>query len=103
MDRKFRNICFTLNNYSEEDYKNLLNHEKFKYVIIGIEIGEGGTPHLQGYAELTVQMRFNRVKREIHNQIHFEGGRGTERGDRVLQERQPIRGEGGEESSWGED
>lgn len=79
MDRKFRNICFTLNNYTEEDYRNLLNHEKFKYIIIGKEIGEGGTPHHQGHAELTVQMRFNRVKREIHDQIHFERRYGTQK------------------------
>jgi len=51
---RFRNIVFTLNNYTDDEYNNLLNHKEFKYVIIGKEIGEKGTPHLQRYAELNI-------------------------------------------------
>jgi hypothetical protein len=63
---KYRNICFALNNYTEENYKKLLNNDLFKYVIIGKETGERGTPHLQGYAELKKQMRLKAIMREIH-------------------------------------
>lgn len=46
----FRNVCFTLNNYTDEEYQALLtaNH---KYIVIGKEVGDQGTPHLQGYME----------------------------------------------------
>ena len=50
---RYRHIVFTLNNYSEDEYLNILNSEYFKYVIIGKEIcPTTGTPHLQGYGEL---------------------------------------------------
>jgi len=52
MSRQFRNFVFTLNNYSEEEHETLLKCDSFKYIIIGREIGDSGTPHLQGYAEL---------------------------------------------------
>jgi len=45
---KFRNYCFTINNYSEEEF-NALKEIKCQYLVCGKEIGEQGTPHLQGY------------------------------------------------------
>jgi len=39
MEQKFRNIVFTLNNYTEEEYISLLHNDAFKYVIIGKETG----------------------------------------------------------------
>jgi hypothetical protein len=65
--------------YRRRLYK-LLNNEHFKYVIIGKEKGgKNGTPHLQGYAELISQMRFNRIKREINDRMHFERRYGTQK------------------------
>jgi hypothetical protein len=49
--KRYRNICFTLNNYSEEDFNTLLHHPLFKYCSIGKEIGEEATARLQGYAD----------------------------------------------------
>lgn len=46
-----RRIVFTKNNWTQEDKEALLSECKFSYVIIGEEVGEQGTPHLQGYAE----------------------------------------------------
>ena len=43
--------CFTYNNYTEEhlvEIVDILTKNCFKY-IIGKEVGEKGTPHLQGY------------------------------------------------------
>jgi len=50
-------ICFTLNNYSEEEclsLTTLLNSvlPNLSYGIIGKEVGQSGTPHLQGYIRL---------------------------------------------------
>jgi len=54
--KKFRTnrICFTLNNYTEEECLSLqtsinsyLSH--VVYAVVGKEVGASGTPHLQGY------------------------------------------------------
>ena len=66
----FRNLVFTVNNCTEEDFNRLQHHQMFKYVIIGKEISESGTPHLQGYAELKKQIAFSTVKKEIHPTMH---------------------------------
>ena len=44
--------CFTLNNYQEDDPARLLAMvpEFFRFLCFGIETGDSGTPHLQGYA-----------------------------------------------------
>ena len=47
--------CFTLNNYTNEEYSSivlLLESENDKFYVIGKEVGENGTPHLQGYIAL---------------------------------------------------
>ena len=77
--RRFRNLVFTLNNYTGEEYQSLLNHPMFKYVIIGKEVGEQGTPHLQGYAELIKQMTLTKVKKDIHPGMHFERRYGSQK------------------------
>lgn len=52
-DNRTRSYVFTINNYTEEDEHQCwaLAYEfgGIKYIVVGKEIGEGGTPHLQGY------------------------------------------------------
>ncbi len=51
--------CFTLNNYTEEEISAIV--EQFKEftdcAFFSQEVGEEGTPHLQGYVEFIVQRR----------------------------------------------
>lgn len=80
--------CFTLNNYSESEYEFLSSEfrnksEKYFY-IVGKEVGESGTPHLQGYIALKDKSKKFRplptfaVKREEgKNAMHFERARGN--------------------------
>ena len=51
--------CFTLNNYTKEEYSSivLIFSDKAKLYIIGDEIGDSGTPHLQGYVEFKTKLR----------------------------------------------
>ncbi|MDB2457430.1 hypothetical protein N9W60_06160 [Flavobacteriaceae bacterium] len=52
--RQARNWCFTINNYNAHDIESLKQYstEKCTYMCYGTEIGESGTPHVQGYMEL---------------------------------------------------
>jgi len=63
---KYRNLLFTVNNYSDEQYDRFLNHPWFKYCVIGKEVAPTtGTPHFHCYAELGKQRRFRAIHREF--------------------------------------
>jgi len=60
---RLRNFCFTLNNYDSDSLVALKSSDKLSYLIVGKEVGESGTPHLQGYCELKGQLIFKNVKK----------------------------------------
>jgi len=65
--------CFTINNYDEDDtFPDLL----CSYLIEAHEIGETGTPHIQGFMELKTRMRLTQLK-PLCPKAHFEACRGT--------------------------
>lgn len=73
-----RRVCFTLNNYTDDEYADFIDYmttKKYKY-IIGKEIGQNGTPHLQGYIEFGTSLKFRTVK-NILPRAHFEKCRGS--------------------------
>nr|WAE42369.1 MAG: replication associated protein [Cressdnaviricota sp.] len=68
---------FTLNNYTLEEMEQMErylrnNSEGFIY---GQEVGEEGTPHLQGYVEFKKKMRMSENK-TINKRIHWEIAKG---------------------------
>ena len=67
--------CFTLNNYSDEEYNKLVNFN-CNYLIVGKEVGGSGTPHLQGYMEFKTNQRLTALKK-INEKIHWEQRKGT--------------------------
>lgn len=77
---KLRRICFTLNNYNDEDIKRITKYieAKAKFGIFGKEIGENGTPHLQGFINLKTPERFRAVKNAISDRAHIEKAMGTD-------------------------
>lgn len=52
MTQRKRDYCFTINNPDEKDLEEiaiLSQSDRIKYLIVGREKGEKGTPHIQGY------------------------------------------------------
>jgi hypothetical protein len=74
---RYRNWCFTLNNYGTEEYEKL--KELGSYIILGKEVGENNTPHVQGYVEFDSPIRFNKL-RKFNIRIHWERRRGSQEG-----------------------
>lgn len=85
-----RNWCFTLNNYTPEEYDRILTacrNVPFSKYIIGKETGEQGTPHLQGFVCTTLEhykfrplerLRFGNVAlRDGKNAVHWEAAKGS--------------------------
>lgn len=74
-----RRWIFTLNNYTEEDLEHFKNlSDVITYVIFGREVGDNGTPHLQGYLELKTRRRMRGVKELLCERVHLEVARGTQ-------------------------
>lgn len=78
----------------------MLKEEKFSYVVIGEEVGESGTHHLQGYAEFTKPAKWAPLAKKF--KMHCEVARGTAlqaieycKKDGIFVERGESRGDGG--------
>lgn len=74
-----RNYCFTVNNYSEEDESQcyaMAWEWNIKYIVVGREYGELGTPHLQGLVCFKDAKTLSAVKK-LFPTAHFEEMRGT--------------------------
>jgi len=77
--------CWTLNNYDLKKVEQLeqwiqgLNMFCEKWVF-GFEIGESGTPHLQGYMVLFEKRRLSEIKKldDFFYKMHLENRKGTE-------------------------
>lgn len=67
--------CFTINNYTPGD-ENTFSSLVCSYLILGKEVGEMGTPHLQGFVIFKENKRLSGVKK-IHPKAHWEIAKGT--------------------------
>ena len=72
---KYRAFVFTINNWTEEDL-NAVKELECEYCITGAEIGENGTPHLQGYVYFKFQRTFNSVSKMLPR-AHLAAAKGT--------------------------
>ena len=76
-----RRFCFTLNNYDETEYEivKLFLTTNCKYGIVGKEIAPNtGTPHLQGFCNLSKPMRFSTIKKCLGDRVHLEKAAGSD-------------------------
>lgn len=69
--------CFTFNNYKEMEYVSIIRviEKSCRFAIIAKEIGESGTPHLQGYIEFKTRRRPKHFFG--YNAIHWELAKGS--------------------------
>lgn len=71
-------FVFTLNNYNEEEYASLLTFSQAtKWFVMGKEVGQNGTPHLQGACIIGSQTPFSQLKTLTGlKRAHIESMRG---------------------------
>jgi len=77
--KRVRAWCFTLNNYTVGDvtfFSETLSKDA-SYLVVGKEVGESGTPHLQGYVEFTNARRGSAMRKLFGGKAHWEVRRGT--------------------------
>jgi len=67
--------CFTINN-PKPDYADLKPIKNWEYMVVGNEVGESGTPHLQGFVVYKTRTKFSTVKNQIPA-AHIEKMKGS--------------------------
>lgn len=75
-----RRFCFTVNNYTAEELNRIHAHLDSDHVVYGIcgqEVGEEGTPHVQGFVIYRGPQRFSYFHRNACERAHLEVARGT--------------------------
>lgn len=73
--------CFTLNNYTEDEFQSicgLYDGGGVQYLIVGRERGDSGTPHLQGFIRWATKKRFNAARDAISGRAHLSTAKGTD-------------------------
>lgn len=72
--------CFTLNNPTDDEVgalRELGEALTTTHLVIGNEVGEGGTPHIQGFIIFATPKRFETAKRKLGRRVHLERANGT--------------------------
>lgn len=75
-----RRWVFTLNNYSQDEYDIVTSFcmsINCKYAVVGKEVGETGTPHLQGFVILESPQRLPYCRANLSPRGHYERARAT--------------------------
>lgn len=73
-----RRFCFTLNNPTDGEVAALDNLDgTVRYLVYGREVGDSGTPHLQGFVIFNNATTLAAAKRRIGERAHLEVARGT--------------------------
>lgn len=67
--------CFTLNNPRQREYAKL-KAAAYQYIVFQLEVGENGTPHLQGFIQMQDKVRLSSMKKLLRR-AHWEPRRGT--------------------------
>lgn len=106
MSRRFRNFVFTLNNPTFAEREAFIacafNMPRgLSYIVYQEEIGQNGTPHFQGYAELPLRRTLISVKKRypMLARAHIEARRGSQQQAIAYSQKAETRDPHGQ---WGE-
>lgn len=72
--------CFTLNNYTDEDkkrVKEICTTETCVFAIVGLEIGQNGTKHMQGFIHFRMRKTFKSLQKLLPG-AHLEVAKGSD-------------------------
>jgi len=72
--KKFRNFCFTLNNYVDTE---LVDTIPCRYIGYSKEVAKSGTPHLQGFICFTNATSLSSVIQKFEKKAHIEPMHGS--------------------------
>jgi len=81
MATRKRRYCLTLNNPTEDEIEavKVLESNNLKRAVFGYEVGESGTPHLQGFIHMKNAMTYSAVKKMLaSDRYHIEAAKGTD-------------------------
>jgi len=67
--------CFTINNYTFEEMDACINLP-MDYKVFGFEVGNKGTPHIQGYLYHHNKVSMRQIKKLL-SRAHIEKAKGT--------------------------
>ena len=69
--------CFTLNNYTDDEISSIVPvfSERCSFGLFSKEVGDSGTPHLQGYLEFATKLRPKSLG--VVHRIHWEKAKGN--------------------------
>lgn len=72
--RKARHTCWTLNNWSQDELQLVRDYaqSECRYMCWSQEVGEEGTPHLQGYTAWENPRSLEKFKNFISVRLHYE-------------------------------
>jgi len=101
---RFRAACFTLNNYTPEELESIRGLSEgglLKYLVYQLEIGESGTPHIQGYAYARDAKSLTAWKSLLSGRAHVERARGSPEQCRDYCTKEDSRQEGSVPFIWG--
>lgn len=76
MAGRSRAWCFTINNYTDADCE-ACNSIECQFIIVGKEVGDQGTPHLQGYVYFANAKALKNVVKLLGGRGHVMGARGS--------------------------
>ena len=68
-NKRYRNFTFTHNNYTDTSLEDEIS---CKYIVYGREVGESGTPHLQGFLSFSCGRTLSAAIKSLPG-CHVEG------------------------------
>lgn len=83
-----RNWVFTLNNYTDEETQRFRDWEK-QYMALGFEVGDQGTPHLQGFIIFKRTYRLSQL-RKLSPRTHWEPAKAKDAANYCMKEKYEI-------------